>query len=256
MMEQTKLYVDKNITFEIESYDPSNPQLDQLFVDLIPVAWNEVLYGCINEIRDAGRVLNRLILKENHDIVPHPWNVFRALALCPPDHVKVVIIGQDPYYIKSCGRPSATGCCFETAAGCKVERSLGNIFSVLSRTIPDFELPRSGELTKWAEQGVLLLNAALTTNAGEANKHAAIWEFLTKRVLEYLSKTKKGVVYMLWGAFARNLAEKIDKRENLILEASHPVARANNNTFLKCDHFNEANRYLTANGIDVIDWRL
>jgi len=251
---ELKLFVDQNDIFDVQNYDYKN--LSKLFVDIIPVSWNEVLDTAKAELKDAGSVLTRLIEKNGHNLVPHPWNVFRSLALTPPAMVKVVIIGQDPYYITHGPTPAATGLCFECADGCPIERSLSNIMLVLKLTIPGFKIPANGELTKWAEQGVLLLNAALTTNAGTANAHADVWQFFPKKVLEYLAKTRKNIVYMLWGRFAQRFGDNIDRSDNLILEASHPTARGTGNTFLSCDHFNQANNYLSRYNIEPIDWKL
>lgn len=248
------MWVEKNDIFDIQMYNYK--KLDQLFVDIIPVAWNEVLYNMIRELKDAGLVLSKLIERQGHDIVPHPWNVFRSLALTPPATVKVVIIGQDPYFIKHGPVPAATGLSFECSKDAGMEASLRQIILVLKLTIKGFEIPKNGDLTKWAEQGVLMLNAALTTNAGVPNAHGEIWQFFPKKILEYLSKVRKNVVYMLWGKHAQKFGDYIDRTDNLVLEASHPVARPNANTFLKCNHFNEANQYLEKFGIEQINWQM
>lgn len=254
-MEEPKLYVEETVLYDVGTYKPDD--LTDMFVQLIPVAWNELLYNHTGELQDVGTVLKRLVKDRGHKLTPHPWNVFRALALTPPAMVKVVIIGQDPYFLMDGDQPAATGLCFENARGRKIQRSLTHIINVLAVTIGDdvYRIPRHGELTHWAEQGVLLLNAALTTNVGEANKHAAIWQFFPKRVLEYLSKTRKHVVYMLWGKFAQQFENIIDKTDNLILTASHPAARGNHNTFFKCNHFLQANEYLSSHGVQPIDWQ-
>lgn len=231
-------------------------QLEEMFVKLIPVQWAKLLHIYEEEIRAAGRVLSRLVQQQAHEIVPFPWNIYRAYALTPWQCVKVVIIGQDPYYLTEGSIPSATGCCFECAPGMPVRQSLQTIFLRLERTIEGFKRPETGDLTNWATQGVLLMNAALTTNAGHANAHAEIWKFFSIRVMQFLAENKKHVVYMLWGKFAQGLKTYINENENLVLEASHPAARGNYNTFRTCDHFNEANQYLIEKDRGPIDWRL
>lgn len=232
------------------------PDLEDLFVKLIPVQWAELLDIYEEELRAAGHVLNRLIQRKGHNLAPHPWNIFRAFILTPWISVKVVIIGQDPYYLEDGGEPSATGCCFECAAGMPMRQSLQTIFLRLANTVDGFVMPKNGDLTKWAVQGVLLMNAALTTNLGTANAHAEIWKFFSVRVMQFLAERRKNIVYILWGSFAQSLKRFIDDKQNLILEASHPAARGDSNTFRKCDHFNEANAYLQSKNITTIDWRL
>ena len=250
------IVVPPNINTRLYDVVDTKESLDEMFVKIIPVSWGGLLYLYEDEIRDAGRALTRFITRNGHELCPRPYNVFRSLALCPWTETKVVIIGQDPYYLARNGNPSATGCCFECRKGAPIERSLEHIFIVLKKTIPNFEIPDSGDLSSWAMQGVLLLNATLTTTVGTANAHVGVWEFFSKCVFEYLSSMRKNVVYLLWGKYARKLEVYIDKIDNLILEASHPVARGNYNTFMKCDHFNEANKYLEENNRNPVDWTL
>lgn len=230
--------------------------IEQLWIDLIPVQWAELFNIYEEEIRAAGGTINRLVQRRNQRIVPEPWNIYRAYTITPWVSVKVVIIGQDPYYLTEGGIPSATGCCFECAPGMPIRQSLQTIFLRLAATVDGFRMPENGDLTKWATQGVLLINAALTTNENEANAHAEIWKFFSIRVMQFLAEKKRNVVYMLWGKFAQSLKTYINTNENLVLEASHPAARGNLNTFRKCDHFNEANTYLETKGRGRINWHL
>lgn len=243
----------QNEGFNVE-LEPDN--LGKLFIRLIPVSWNTLFRIHREELQDVGDVLQRKIDEEGHLLCPRPYNVFRALALCPWMNTKVVIIGQDPYFLARGDEPSATGCCFECREGSPIERSLETIFTVLGKTVDGFEMPEHGDLTSWAMQGVLLLNASLTTTKGVANEHAGIWQWFTVRVLEYLAEQRKNVVYMLWGRFAQKLDKYIRKSDNLVLYASHPTARGKACTFRNCDHFNEANVYLAEHGRSQIDWRL
>lgn len=234
--------------FKMEDYD-------KIILKLVPLSWRVLFDHYQQELVDVAVVIKELV-KKGKVICPQPWDVFRALSLTPWYDVKVVIIAQDPYYQIENGVPSATGCCFECKKGCVVRKSLENIFIVLKKTVKDFNMPKSGDLTKWATQGVLLLNATLTTEEGVANAHESIWQFFPMRLLQYLSRTKKNVVYMLWGNSAKAYKKEILASSNLLLMASHPVAHGNANTFLKCNHFNEANAYLKENGQTPIDWSL
>ena len=230
--------------------------MEDLFIKLTPPQWAVLFNMYAEEIRTAGRVLANLVERKGHQLAPKPWNIFRAYHLTPWVKTKVVIIGQDPYYLAEGSEPSATGCCFECAPGMPIRQSLTTILLRLESTVDGFKRPASGDLTNWAVQGVLLMNAALTTNVGEKLAHASIWEFFAIRVLQFLAEKKKHVVYMLWGRFAQGLKKYINANDNLILEASHPAARGNGNTFRKCNHFNEANEYLASKGRTPIDWRL
>ncbi len=246
----------KDIIFFNISTDYDNQKLSEFLVQHIPLGWRELLDLYKLELQDVGTVLSKLIRTNKHVIAPSPWNIFRSLSLTPWVMTKVVIIGQDPYYQIENGIPSATGCCFECREGDPIRRSLANIFTVLGRTVKGFTIPESGDLTRWAEQGVLLLNGAMTTRVGEVGAHKDIWKFFPIRVLQFLAKMKTNVVYMLWGRDAQNFLPYIYKNSNLVLEASHPVAHGNHNTFFKCNHFNEANEYLIAKGQSSINWVL
>jgi uracil-DNA glycosylase len=230
--------------------------IEGLLLKLVPVSWRKLLDFHTAELKDVANVLKRLKECDNHIICPSLHNIFRALYLCPWVTTKVVIIGQDPYYQIENGEPAATGCCFECRKGNKIQRSLNNIISVLSNTIEGYTIPNSGDLTKWAEQDVLLLNTSLTTQMNVANAHAGIWEFFPVRVLEFLSEMTEDVVYMLWGRQAEKYEKYIRNDKNYILKASHPVSRGKYNTFLKCDHFNKANKYLENRGRKGINWQL
>lgn len=231
-------------------------RFETIILDMIPLSWRLLFDNHENELRDVATVLKRLVLVNKEVLCPQPWNIFRSISLTPWNEVRVVIVGQDPYMQVENGIPSATGCCFECRRGDPIRKSLENIFIVLKKTIPNFELPDSGDLTKWATQGVLLLNATLTTKSGTSNAHKDIWQFFPLRLLQFLSSMVKGVVYMLWGGDARAYAKHITKSSNLILTASHPVAQGSANTFVKCNHFNEANEYLSKIGRGTIDWTL
>lgn len=227
--------------------------LAELFVHMIPLGWMEVLHMYRDEIATVGEILQKKV-SEGQILCPHPWNIYRAFQLTPWWRTKVVIIGQDPYYSMNGSEPAATGCCFETWNGEMQQFSLGVILRQLWSKDNRCKKPQNGELTKWAAQGVLLMNAALTTCAGVAGAHQEIWAFFPKRILQFLSKRVKNVVYMLWGKEAQSYKKFIEKG-NLILECPHPAARGRI-TFSSMDHFNEANEYLKKNNLLPIDWRL
>lgn len=189
--------------------------------------------------------------REGRTIYPPGSQIFKAFELTPVDEVKVVILGQDPYH----GPGQAMGLSFSVPDGIAAPPSLRNIFKEVES---DLGVRMSGRpnLENWAKQGVLLLNAILTVRAGEPASHSAIgWQQFTDSVIKYLSDNRQGIVFMLWGAFARSKAELIDHTRHLVLEAAHPSPLARG-AFFGCRHFSRANGYLTAQGKEPIDWRL
>jgi uracil-DNA glycosylase len=184
-------------------------------------------------------------------VYPAGRDIFRAFDKCKFDDLKVVIIGQDPYH----GPGQANGLCFSVNDGVQFPPSLQNIFKeVASDTgVP---MPISGNLDRWAEQGVLLLNAVLTVRAHNAASHAGRgWEQFTDAVIRYISDNCNGVVFMLWGNFARGKRGLIDSSRHCVLEAAHPSPLARG-AFFGCRHFSKANAYLQACGRKPIDWKL
>lgn len=186
-------------------------------------------------------------------IYPPGGQIFNAFNLTHFDNVKVVILGQDPYH----GPGQAHGLCFSVAPGIKPPPSLVNIFKEL-RSDLGLPIPNHGTLTKWAEQGVLLLNASLTVRAGEPMSHAKIgWAQFTNSVIKKISDEKEHVVFLLWGKFAQEKQELIDAtRHHLILKAAHPSPYSADAGFFGCKHFSKTNQFLVQNGIDPIDWAL
>lgn len=184
-------------------------------------------------------------------IFPPGSQIFRAFELTPVPQVKVVILGQDPYH----GLGQAHGLSFSVPDGVPAPPSLKNIFKEIET---DLGVRMSGypNLEKWARQGVLLLNAILTVRAGEAASHSRIgWEEFTDAVIRYISDNCSGVVFMLWGNFARSKRELIDRSRHYVLEAAHPSPLARG-AFFGCRHFSQANRLLEAQGKTPIDWQL
>lgn len=198
--------------------------------------------------------LVRFLHKEKADgqvIYPPGSQIFRAFDLTPVEQVKVVILGQDPYH----GPGQAHGLSFSVPAGVPAPPSLKNIFREIET---DLGVRMSGypDLEKWARQGVLLLNAVLTVRGGEAASHSKIgWQEFTDAVIKYISDNCEGVVFMLWGNFARTKAELIDHSRHVVLEAAHPSPLARG-AFFGCRHFSRANEALASFGRTPIDWRL
>jgi len=184
-------------------------------------------------------------------IYPSGRDIFKAFELCPPDSVKVVILGQDPYHNPG----QAMGLSFSVPQGAAAPPSLKNIFKEIQN---DCGVVMSGrtDLSPWATQGVLLLNAILTVTAGQAASHSRLgWEQFTDAVIRSVSDNSEGVVFMLWGNFARSKKALIDSEKHLVLEAAHPSPLAGG-AFFGCRHFSKANAWLSAHGKTPIDWQL
>ena len=177
--------------------------------------------------------------------------IFNAFNLCPFDEVKVVIIGQDPY-----NEPGqAMGLSFSVPEGTIMPPSLRNIFKEIEDDLGK-PMPTSGDLTRWAEQGVLLLNATLTVRAHEANSHQKLgWDFFTDAAIKALSRHRQGLVYMLWGGYARSKRYLVDQQHNLVLESVHPSPlSANRGGWFGQHQFSRCNEYLISKGQKPIDW--
>ena len=178
--------------------------------------------------------------------------VFNAFKLCSLAQVKVVIIGQDPYHQVG----QANGLCFSVNDGIRIPPSLMNIFKELKTDIPNFELPQSGNLEKWAAQGVLLLNAILTVEAGKPGSHKDYnWQTFTDTVIKLLSDQKENLVFLLWGNFAMAKRELIDGNKHFILTAAHPSPLARG-AYFGSKHFSKTNNYLISKGIAPVNWLL
>ena len=184
-------------------------------------------------------------------IYPPGSQIFRAFELTPLDNLKVVILGQDPYH----GPGQAHGLSFSVSAGVPAPPSLKNIFKEIES---DLGVKMSGypDLEKWARQGVLLLNAVLTVRAGQPTSHSKIgWQDFTDAVIRYISDNCEGVVFLLWGNFARTKSALIDHSKHHVLEAAHPSPLARG-AFFGCRHFSQTNALLASRGLRPIDWQL
>ena len=210
--------------------------------------WDELLAG---EFASESYQRLRAFLKQEYStrrIYPHMNDIFNALRYTDYDDVRAVILGQDPYH----GPGQAHGLCFSVQDGVAKPPSLVNIFKELHDDI-GFREPESGNLTRWAQNGVLLLNSVLTVRAGIAGSHAGMgWETLTDKIIALLGEREKPIVFLLWGGNARRKAALIPKGRHLILEAAHPSPLSAHNGFFGCRHFSKANAFLD----EPIDWQL
>lgn len=185
-------------------------------------------------------------------IYPQANDVFNAFKLTPLDKVKVVILGQDPYH----GENQAHGLAFSVNHGVPVPPSLANIYKALAIDYPDYVKPSHGNLSKWAEQGVMLLNAVLTVEAGDANSHAGKgWETFTDNALMQLNQQSSPVIFLLWGSYAQKKVKLIDKTKHHVLTAPHPSPLSAYRGFFECGHFRKVNELLAQQGKLVIDWQ-
>jgi len=218
----------------------------------IEESWKQVLTDEFSKdyfIKVTEYIKNEI--KSKKTIYPKGSQIFNAFDQTPFDEVKVVILGQDPYH----GRGQAHGLAFSVPDGITPPPSLVNIFKELNSDL-GIPYPSGGSLLNWARQGVFLLNAVLTVRAGEAASHSKIgWTIFTDRVIQLLSEKKSGLVFMLWGNYAKGKKSLIDGNRHLILEAAHPSPLAGG-AFSGCRHFSKCNNYLVSKGIDPVEWLL
>ena len=209
---------------------------------------SEFSQAYMNELRE-------FLKKERADgktIYPRGTEYFAALDHTPFDKVKVVILGQDPYH----GTNQAHGLCFSVRPGVAIPPSLQNIFVELKNDL-GIESPSHGHLAHWAEQGVLLLNATLTVEAGKAGSHQNRgWEKFTDAVIHALAREREHLVFVLWGSYAQKKGAFIDAKKHLVLKSAHPSPLSAHNGFFGCGHFSRINNYLRDRGQAPIDWRL
>ena len=187
-----------------------------------------------------------------HAIVyPPPKNIFRAFELCPFDKVEVVILGQDPYH----GPRQANGLCFAVSDGVNLPPSLQNIYKEIENDLGQKLVNRTGDLERWAKQGVLLLNATLTVSAHNAGSHQGKgWEEFTDAVIRKLSDERENLVFILWGNYAKAKGGSIDRTKHLVVESAHPSPFSASNGFFGSKPFSKTNEYLEANNKKLIDW--
>jgi len=219
----------------------------------IEASWKEVLSDVFKStyfLQAAAHIKTELATGVT--IFPAGKDIFNAFNQTPFDAVKVVILGQDPYH----GAGQAMGLSFSVPAGIKPPPSLVNIFKELKSDI-GLPIPTSGDLTPWAKQGVLLLNAVLTVRENEPASHAKIgWMHFTDAVIQKISDQKKGVVFLLWGKFAEQKQILIDETKHHVLKAAHPSPFSADKGFFGCKHFSKTNELLAKHGLEVIDWHI
>lgn len=218
----------------------------------LPADWQLLLQSEINEayFKDLLRLYENAYT--SHKVYPPKELVFNALKLCPLNHVKVVLIGQDPYH----GENQANGLSFSVNTGVKKPPSLQNIFKEMKTDLSHFEIPDSGNLENWAKEGVLLLNAVLSVEEAKPGSHKGFgWERFTNALIKNLSDSKEHLVFLLWGNYAMAKKELINEEKHLILCAAHPSPLARG-AFFGNKHFSKTNAYLKEKGIKEINWNL
>ncbi|HWY37795.1 MAG TPA: uracil-DNA glycosylase [Bacteroidia bacterium] len=217
----------------------------------LEAGWLDLLKDEFN--KDYFVKLKQFLLQEKsaHRVFPPGNLIFNAFNLTPLDKVKVVILGQDPYH----GQGQAHGLCFSVPDGVKAPPSLINIYKEIKDDV-GLEIPDTGNLTNWTDQGVLLLNATLTVRENQAGSHQNKgWEIFTDMAIKELSAHKTGLVFLLWGNYAKNKTVLIDGGKHLILTAPHPSPLARGG-FFGCRHFSKTNEYLKQQGKEPVDWRV
>ncbi|MBO7224032.1 MAG: uracil-DNA glycosylase [Kiritimatiellae bacterium] len=217
----------------------------------IEETWKEILQPEFNAPYFANLVSFVKSAYKSGIVYPPGAQIFEAFNRTPFDKTKIVILGQDPYH----GPNQAHGLCFSVQPGVQVPPSLVNIYKELEEEYNAPFTNRNGDLRHWADQGVLLLNATLTVNAGCAGSHQGKgWETFTDAVVRRLAEKRKRLVFMLWGSYAQRKGAFIDRTQHLVLEAPHPSPLSAYRGFIGCGHFKKANDYLLENGLEPIKW--
>lgn len=220
----------------------------------IESSWKEVLEDEFEKDHiEKLRSFLQIQLNASRTLFPPKSLIFNAFKHTPFHSVKVVILGQDPYH----GINQAHGLSFSVQKGVVIPPSLQNIFKELQTEFKDFQYPKHGNLTQWADQGVLLLNATLTVEAAKPGSHQNQgWEQFTDRVIKTLSDKRAGIVFLLWGKYAQAKSVLIDKEKHFVLTAAHPSPFSAYNGFFGCDHFRKTNEILEKNGQSPINWQI
>ncbi|MDE7364292.1 MAG: uracil-DNA glycosylase, partial [Ruminococcus sp.] len=215
--------------------------------------WDEILKGEFE--KDYYVALKQKLISEykNYQIFPGMYDIYNAMKLTSYDDVKCVIIGQDPYH----GEGQAHGLSFSVRKGIAPPPSLVNIFKEIRDDVGVNNLGKHGDLTKWAENGVLLLNSVLTVRANQARSHKGLgWEEFTTDVIKILNQREKPMVFMLWGGDAKAKQKFITNPNHCVLKSAHPSPLSAYNGFFGCKHFSQANEFLKAHGMSEIDWSI
>ncbi len=215
--------------------------------------WDNILQGEFD--KEYYLALRQKLITEykTQRIFPGMYDIFNAMKLTSYDDVKCVIIGQDPYH----GEGQAHGLSFSVRRGIAPPPSLVNIFKEIKEDVGIDNTGKHGELTKWAESGVLLLNSVLTVRANQPRSHRGMgWEQFTTDVIKVLNEREKPMVFMLWGADAKSKQAFITNPAHLVLKSAHPSPLSAYNGFFGCKHFSQANEFLTTHGMSAIDWSI
>lgn len=217
-----------------------------------PAGWISLFKSAMNELQDISSFL---VLQEQTvgPFTPYKKDILRALELCPLYKVSVVILGQDPYYTSHRGVYDANGLAFSVNRDMDIPQSLMNIFTVLGKTVPDFSY-QHGDLSSWAEQGVLLLNTALTTTLGTPDAHKGKWAGFITRIIHAIDAINPNCIYVLWGEKASDYQRIITSKN--VLTSSHPSPKSAMRGFMQCDHFNMINTLLVGQGKNKINWTI
>ena len=219
----------------------------------LPEDWQKFLNNkqLKKRLLSIKRILGKEI-KEGKTIFPNSRNIFRSLELIAPEKVKVVIIGQDPYHSDN----TANGLAFSVNKGQRIPPSLKNIFKELSSDM-QIEIPKTGCLSGWCKQGVLLLNTVLTVEEGLPNSHKNIgWETFTSFIVKIINDQLTSCVFMLWGMNANKFNNLLDKSKHLVMSAPHPSPFSARTGFFGCKHFSKANKFLQEQNRDIVDWAI
>lgn len=227
-----------------------------------PKGWEEVFTRAQKDLIHVMKILERES-GEGRPWVPFHYEIFKALELTPLKEVRVVILGQDPYYQminiknqegKAISVPRAVGMSFSARRQDGIPDSLANIYKELQNTT-GFKSPYHGDLTQWAEQGVLLLNSCLTTTIGKAGQHGQIWSGLVTKIIDAIAETRPECIYLLWGRDAQKIKKRIGKK-SIVFEGAHPSPLSAYRGFFGGDYFNKTNEVLTKMGDKPIDWQI
>ena len=219
-----------------------NPQIEESWLEALKDEFSSEYFISLKDFLKEE--------KKNYTIFPPGNEMFTAFNLCPLSLVKVVIIGQDPYH----GPGQAHGLSFSVPHGIAIPPSLRNIYKEMNNDL-GIPIPKTGNLEKWAEQGVLLLNAILSVRAAEAaSHHGKGWETFTNKVIKTVSDLRAGVIFVLWGKYAQDKQYLINTNKHFILKSVHPSPLSAHRGFLGCGHFSKINQILKENGIEEIDW--
>lgn len=212
-----------------------------------PKCWHDFFLSCKNELAYIDQKL------KDKEVFPEKCNIFNAFKYVEPNKIKVVIIGQDPYHSEYLKKPICNGLCFSVNDGVPVPPSLQNIYKELKNEYPEFQIPNHGNLTKWAEQGVFLLNKDLTVEPHKPASHKGLWSFFLYKTIDYIVQMNPNCIFVLWGKNAQELKSQL--RKCIFLESSHPSPYSAK-YFFGCGHFVRINKLLEKRGIEKINWQL